>query len=289
MSNLNMASPSNIPLSNTGTAITAPEGQSCSSDRATSKILKADFSTDDLNIIHSHLWIAGSHRNISPLHHQRVLLRKIIPSEQARLHLVWFDRNIYIKPLPDSLLDIKHYSDTGFDPSGSITGFVHSYCSLICYPIDLVLAKKSYLISEDVTWEQWIAFRDAVMLKTKNHHIHRRYAYGELRLNRLDIIYRLTGRGLTYFTVHRNYKTYFAQYFSLFVTVFAFAAVILAAMQVLVAIKDIPEAVVVTSYRFAVAVLMGVCSCFGYVVFVFLFMFSYNFCLAWGAHRGATT
>ena len=273
-----MASPTNIPLSNNGTAITAPQGQPMT-----------EFSTDDLNNIYSHLWIAGSHRNISPLHHQRVLLRKIIPSEVARLHLVWFDRNIYVKPLPDSLLDINRCPDTSSDPSGSITGFLRSYCSLICHPIDLVIAKKSHLISEDETRERWVAFHHAIVLKTKDSHIKRRYHYGELRLNRLDIIYCLTGRGLTYFTVHRNYKTYFAQYFSLFVTVFAFAAVILAAMQVLVAIKDIPETVVVTSYRFAVAVLVGVCTCFGYVVSVFLFMFLYNFFLAWGAHRSATT
>ena len=284
-----MALPSNIPLPKKATAITAPQGQPCSSNRVPSEILKADFSTADLNNIHSYLWIAGSHGNISPLHHQRVLLREIIPSELARLHLVWFDRNIYVKPLPDSLIDINRCPDTSSDPSGSITGFLRSYCSLIRYPIDLVLAKKSHLISEDVTWEQWVAFHDAIILKTNDSHNNRRYDYGELRLNRLDIIYRLTGRGLTYFTVHRNYKTYFAQYFSLFVTVFAFAAVILAAMQVLVAIKDIPEAVVVTSYRFAVAVLVGVCSCFGYVVSVFLFMFSYNFFLAWGAHRCPTT
>ena len=289
MSNMNVASPPSLPRAKKATAITAPQGQPCSSNRAPSEIRMADFSTPELNNIHSHLWIAGSPGNINPLHHQQVLLRKIIPSEQARLHLVWFDRNIYVKPLPDNLLDINRYPDTSFDSSGSITGFLRSYCSLICHPIDLVIAKKSHLISEDVTWEQWVAFHGAILLKTKDYHVDRRYKYGELRLNRLDIIYRLTGRGLTYFTVHRNYKTYFAQYFSLFVTVFAFAAVILAAMQVLVAIKDIPEAVVVTSYRFAVAVLVGVCSCFGYVVSVFLFMFSYNFCLAWGANRGAST
>lgn len=249
----------------------------------------ADFSTTELNVIHSHLWIAGSHGNISPLHHQRVLLRKIIPSDLSRLHLIWFDRIIYVKPFPDYLLDTSRYSEISFDPSGSITGFLRSYCRLICSPIDLTIAKNSYLISEDVTWEQWVTFRDATILETKNHHINRRYDYGELRLNRLDVIYRLTGRGLTYFTVHRNYKTYFTQYFSLFVTIFAFVAVILSAMQVLVTINGIPEAVVVTSYRFAVAVLVGVCSCFGYVVSVFLSMFLYNFFLTLGAHRGVTT
>ena len=277
MRNLNMASLLNIPLSNNGTAIAAPQRQPGSSNRVPSGILEADFSTTDLNNIHSHLWIAGSPGNISPLHHQRVLLRKIIPSEQARLHLVWFDRIIYVKPLPDNLLDINRYPDTSFDSSGFLLGFLSSYCSLIIYPIDLVIAKKKHLISEDVTWERWVIFRDAIILKTKNYHINRRYGYGELRLNRLDIIYRLTGRGFAYFTVHRKLETYFGPYFSLFVTVFAFAAVILAAMQVLLAIKDIPEAVVFTSYRFAVAVLVGVCSCFCYILSIFPLMFSYSF------------
>ena len=278
-----------IHVLNNGTPVIAPHGRPGSSNIVLSDILMAEFSTTDLNNIHGYLWIAGSHGNISPLHHQQVLLRKIIPSEQARLHLIWFDRNIYVKPLPDYFLDTDRYSVASIDPSGSITGFLRSYCSLICSQLDLVIAKKSFLISEDVTWERWARFRNAILLNTKNRYSNVRYDYGELRLNRLDIIYRLTGRGLTYFTIHRDYKTYFTQYFALFVTVFAFVAVILAAMQVLVSIKDIPEAVVVTSYRFAVAVLVGVCSCFGYVLSVFLFMFLYNFFQAWGAHRGDTT
>lgn len=58
-----------------------------------------EFSQEKLNEIHRHLWSAGSKMNISPLHHQKVLLRKIILSERSDLHLVWFDRIIYIQPL----------------------------------------------------------------------------------------------------------------------------------------------------------------------------------------------
>lgn len=240
----------------------------------------------DLNDIHRHLWIAGSYGNINTLHHQRVLLRNIIPSELPRLHLVWFDRTIYVKPLPDYLLNSESYSYKGTDPSGSIVGFLRSYCSLIQFPVDLAIAKESNLISKDATWEQWVTVRTKILNQTKDSHTNRRYKYGELRLNRLDIIYRLTGRGLTYFTVHREYKTYFTQYFALFATVFGFLAIVLTAMQVLVAIQDTPKTLVITSYRFSVAVLVAVCLCFGYVLLVFLFMFLYNLVATRVAHRG---
>lgn len=254
----------------------------------TGEFVVSELSMSKLNAIHKHLWIAGSHGNISPLHHQRVILRNIIPCEMAQLHLVWFDRIIYIKPLPDCLLNDSYYYNKGLEHSGEVVGFLRSYCSLIRYPVDLVVAKKYNLISDGVTWEQWATFRDTTLSRTEGLHINKRYEYGELRLNRLDIIYRLTGRGLTYFTVHRTYKTYFTQYFSLFVTIFAFVALVLTAMQVLVTIEGIPETVVITSYRFGVAVLVSVCLCFGYVLSVFVSMLVYNVVLALLAHRRHT-
>ena len=57
-----------------------------------------------------------------------------------------------------------------------------------------------------LSWEN--AHRDSKLLNNK------RYENGEPRLRRLNVIYQLTGRGLTCFTVHRTYKTYFAQYSS---------------------------------------------------------------------------
>lgn len=252
----------------------------------TDEDLMLDFSMTDLNDIHQHLWLAGSLGNVNTLHYQHVLLRNIVPSELPRLHLVWFDRTIYIKPLPDRHLNFSGYPDKGTDLDGLVVGFLRSYCRLIRYPVDLAIAKKSNLISKDVTWEQWAAHRRKILFETENSHFNKRYEYGELRLNRLDIIYRLTGRGLTYFTVHRNYVSYFSQYISLFATVFAFVAIILTAMQVLVTIPNISERLITTSYRFSVAVLVGVCVCFGYILIVFLFMFLYNFFLALFARPG---
>lgn len=43
----------------------------------------------DLEMIHKQLWYAGRPGNIRPLHHQRVLRRELILTEDPRLHLVW--------------------------------------------------------------------------------------------------------------------------------------------------------------------------------------------------------
>ena len=292
LSKMNTTSASSLPLSDRkGSAILTAGGQAVTaqtpsgSDTPTGQFTVSDLSMTKLNAIHNHLWIAGSYGNLSTLHHQRVILRDIIPSELPQLHLVWFDRKIYVKPLPDCLINQSRYLTQAFDHSGVVAGFLRSYCGLVRYPLDLVIAKESNLISKDVSWEQWATFRDTVLTKTGDLYINKRYEYGELRLNRLDLIYRFTGRGLNYFTVHCTYKTYFAQYFSIFATVFAFVAIILTAMQVLVTIEGIPERVATTSYRFSVAVLIGVCLCFGTILFMFISMFVYNLILTRLAHR----
>jgi hypothetical protein len=241
----------------------------------------------DLNNVHGALWIVGSLGNINPLHHQKVLLRQIIPSESPRLHLLWFGRTIYIKPLPTYLLNTKYYEEIickDFDLYALIVGFLLSYISLIQTPVDLEIAKETYLIPKDVSWQSWAIFREAVLTNTKNAHVDKRYQYGELRLARLDLIWRCTGRGLTYFTVHREYGTYFNQYFGLLVTAFVFVTAILTAMQIAVTVTGAPKEVITVCYRFSVAVMIGACVCFAYIAIVFLAMFLYNTVIARIAH-----
>lgn len=241
----------------------------------------------DLNDIHHHLWMAGSPGNISALHHQRVILRNIVPSERSRLHLVWFGRTIYVKPLPECLLSAEYYADVvckDVDLYGLVIGFLRSYCSLIQFPVDLAIAHETYLISKDVKWHQWAILRQAILSETDISNVNERYKYGELRLHRLDLIYRFTGRGLTYFTVHRTYETYFRDNITLFGSAFGFLAVILTAMQVLVGISQIPGALVTVCYRFSVAVLVLICVCFGYIGLVFFSLFLYNYVVTLFAH-----
>lgn len=93
---------------------------------------------DDLERMYKQLWYAGRRGNISPLHHQRVLGREIVLTERARLHLIWFERTIYVKRLGDELLNWKYFSDVAChgDPvHQAATGFLASYMHLIQHPI----------------------------------------------------------------------------------------------------------------------------------------------------------
>ena len=74
--------------------------------------LTEDMSVADIEALDGWLWMVGSESNISALHHQRVILRDIIPTDQVRLHLVWFDRTIYIKPFPTYLFDYDFSTKT---------------------------------------------------------------------------------------------------------------------------------------------------------------------------------
>lgn len=243
----------------------------------------------DLNEVHQHLWFTGVYGHVETLHHQRVLLRTIIPSVSPRLHMIWFDRTIYIMRLPDYLLNAGFYSDVVCKNAflyGTIIGFLRSYCFLIQFPLDLVIAKETNLVPKEVTWTQWISLRETVLRETEYTAVNKHYKYGELRLHRLDLIYRLTGRRLTYFTVHREYQTYFADYFAVVATAFAFVATILTAMQNVVNIEDAPAALVTTCYRFSIIVLVAVCACLRYIGLIFILLYTYHFVAARSAKYG---
>ncbi len=68
------------------------------------QFLKTNLEVSRLSNIFSFLWFAGRPCNVRPLHRQRLFQRSIIITEQADLHLVWYDNQIYIKPLPPFLL-----------------------------------------------------------------------------------------------------------------------------------------------------------------------------------------
>ncbi|KAK3614247.1 hypothetical protein LTR22_027849 [Elasticomyces elasticus] len=166
----------------------------------------------DLELMHSQLWYAGRTGNISPLHHQRVILRNIVLTEKARLHLIWFEKTIYVKRLEDNLMNWRYFSEVICGNEmvhQAATGFLLSYTFLIQYPSDLDIAKVSGLINKEISWRSWQDFRSNVLHQLTNRDIHDRFEYGELRLGRLNQIYRVKRLGLTYFTVYRDYSSYF--------------------------------------------------------------------------------
>lgn len=236
-------------------------GGTCAYDNAIERErLRNALCEETLERMHGRLWYAGRKGNISPLHHQRVIHREIILTERPRLHLVWYGRIIYIQRLDDELLNWDYFSGVVCGDNvthQAATGFLLSYARLIEYPSDLDLAQALGLISKSISWSSWRHFRADVLHYLAVRDIHDRYEYGELRLSRLNQIYRMQGLGLNCFNVHREYSSYFGDNYMALIAVFALVSVALAAMQVMTSVDSAPAEVAITSYHFSIATLVA--------------------------------
>jgi hypothetical protein len=237
---------------------------------------------DTLESIHKQLWYAGRKGNISPLHHQKVIHRDIILTERAQLHLIWSDKTIYIKRLDDELLDWQYFSKVVCGNEvvyQAASGFLLSYARLIEYPSDLDLARTHGLVNKDIDWEVWQAFRTSVLHHLVDRDVHDRYEYGELRLGRLNQICRIKLLALSYFNVHREYSSYFADNYMTLVALFALVSVALSAMQVMNSVDSVPVAITVTWYRFATATLVAIAGSCAALLLLYIGLYVWNWLL----------
>ena len=244
--------------------------------------LRTVLQDDTLDAMHQWLWYAGRKGNISPLHHQKVIRREIILTERARLHLVWFRRTIYIQRLSDELLDWTYFSEVVCQDARTYqaaTGFLLSYARLIEYPSDLEIAQNAGLVNKSVEWHAWQRFRTDVLHVLAGRDVHDRYEYGELRLGRLNTIYRLSWQGLTYFNVYRDYSSYFGENFTTLVALFALVSVALSAMQVMTSLDSVPAEAATTSYRFAIATLVALAGTCIVLLALYAGLYVWNWCL----------
>lgn len=171
--------------------------------------LSGQLTTPLLDELYERLWLVArkSGQSIDPLHTQEVKGRRIVPTEDPRLHLVWHRDKIYIKPVPAFLLNhdfwaiylqppagestthnpkqSSHSDSVAFDRSVAI-GFLRSYALLVPHRLDFALAKDAHLMPDDVQdWLQWSKFISYFRHVT-DEQVARRYHYGQLRLSRLN-------------------------------------------------------------------------------------------------------
>lgn len=207
--------------------------------------LREDLDVDSLNKVHKHLWFAGLPKCARPLHHQLMIGRKIIITERADLHLLWRDDRLFLKPLPDYLLSYNVWEGAlqkDLDLSESAKGFLLSYLWLIRQKSDFLVGQRENLVSNDLVWEQWTAFSAAIFPNIDFiglEGISPRYLYGELRLGRVNLIYRLCRktRGSNtfvrgYFYSYHTYSSFIEQNFAWVLTVIIYITIVLTAMQV---------------------------------------------------------
>ncbi|KAI0100543.1 hypothetical protein GGR51DRAFT_551456 [Nemania sp. FL0031] len=210
--------------------------------------LKSDLEPKRLNKINHHLWLAGLPRPARFLHRQRLLMRTIILTESPDEHLVWHDTVIWIKPIPDYLLSFEFWereicSDQALYKCAY--GLLLSYTWLIGYKSDYRIAVEAGLIPADIDYKTWTAFAIDLNMRNKPSipcSINQRYEYGELRLSRLNHLYRLGAAGFSMWNLvagftpmSTRYPAFFQRNFGWILAVFVYFTVLLSAVQVALA------------------------------------------------------
>ncbi|RDW73478.1 hypothetical protein BP6252_07385 [Coleophoma cylindrospora] len=248
------------------------------------QFIKADLDVSRLNEMHRHLWLAGRPMCARPLHRQKMIERQIVITEQADLHMVWNESRIFLKPIPDYLFDHGVWKDTickDKDLYATCCGFLLSYIWLVCRQSDLKIASESGLISSKICWKGWTGFVNEVLSKVDYDHlpsINERYKYGELRLNRLNLIYRMTHileqehfmRGYMY--GYNRYSVFFERNFGWVLLLFLFLTMILTAMQVGLATAELQQNEIFNQVSYGFTVFTIVLPLFVFVLGLFLFV-----------------
>lgn len=116
---------------------------------------------------------------------------------------------------------------------GIALGFLLSYAALIQYESDFRIAQSAYLMPQNVDWKSWRELVKQISEPKNVGNIDKRFRFGELRLSRLNTIYRFrlgTLRGYKFGL--QNYGEYFRQNLAPIVSLIAYIAIVLTAMQV---------------------------------------------------------
>lgn len=252
------------------------------------EFLKADLDLSRLNIIHGHLWMAGRPMRARPLHRYKMMGLDALHTQQMDLHLLKFSTKLLIKPLPEWILCADFWNEhlcSDIDLHKSACGFLLSYVWLITTPLDLKLAHDYALLPSFITWHWWkefvADFYHQVDINTL-HQVNMRYQFGDLRLGRINSIYRSR-----FFTTHfvrgylygyNRYVVFFQRKFGWILIVFVFFSLVLSAMQVGTGLKELEDsyAFLRASYVFVVFSMVSVVAVLAIVAVIFIATFFYN-------------
>lgn len=215
-------------------------------------LIEQEFDLKKLHIIMKYLWMAGRPVPPRPLHHQLLLRREVVITERMDMHLVWGQGRIFLKPIPRFLLN-QRFWDRHLTCSKGLfckrstepcvhcrlrdcsTGFLVSYTALIAHESDYYIALEKRLLPMNTSWRQWrifvrglLAERDEVPSRAAD-----RFIYGELRLNRLNLIYLFLGHSfIGYLPRWNSYGSFYRDNTELVIGSTAYCVIILSAMQV---------------------------------------------------------
>ncbi|KAJ6102457.1 hypothetical protein N7486_004884 [Penicillium sp. IBT 16267x] len=250
--------------------------------------IRQEVWSEDLETISDSLWWMSKQdsSNISPLHRQRVKGRQIIVTEDPRLHLVWIDDRIFLKPLPKYIMSYAFWDTFMSDPSKygeaaklrkAALGYLRTYFYLIQYESDLRIAQDPTLclVSKEVTWPRFCQFT-ARFNDIAENEVSGRYHYGEIRLTRLNYYAPVLLGKSHYQRENYQYRAYFARIQGPVISAFAFFSIVLNCMQVSLAASTSDErysSALLFAACYWLSTLIGVVTGALMLMLVFLFVF----------------
>ncbi|KAF4439924.1 subtilisin-like serine protease [Fusarium austroafricanum] len=211
------------------------------------QFIEKELCSDMLDAMADKLWWMSKQDscNISPLHRQRVKGRQIIVSEDPKLHLVWIEDRIFVKPLPQYLLSYefwtKHLVHHGENARvyKAALGFLRTFARLIRYESDFRIAQEPSLslIPPNVTWGYFCNWA-AEISRIRDSQVSERYRYGEIRLTRLNFYAPFLVQRSVYQRVDYQYSSYFTRFYGPILFMLAIFSLVLSGFQVL---SSVPE------------------------------------------------
>ncbi|RSL82716.1 hypothetical protein CEP52_016897 [Fusarium oligoseptatum] len=172
--------------------------------------LASDLETKVLDELYPYLWLVARKEaaHIDPLHEHLVHKRTIVLAEEPKLHLVRYYETVYVKPVPDYLLNCSIWQQhilnvdpqpvqdrppdqTRYDKYRAAVGFLRSYSFLIRHESDFIIAQKANLLPKYISFQRFQAFIQPFRSMSDDHVSHR-YQYGQFRLTRLNWAVRIT-------------------------------------------------------------------------------------------------
>jgi hypothetical protein len=207
-----------------------------------------------------YLWMMStqSSSNINALNQQIVKGRQLIITEDPRLHCVWIADRIFLKPLPAFLASHAFwhvYLLAGHDSPllppdddpavahaqldsvvRAARGYLRTWSLLVQHPSDFRLAQAHGLVPAGVSFGQLLALTAG--LRITDADVSARYAYGELRLTRLNFYGKFILRRWHFMRVQTQDAEYFARFYGPLLFIFTVVSIVLNALQVGMAVEQ---------------------------------------------------
>lgn len=261
---------------------------------STLEFLEKEYCSADLDQIASKLWWMSKQdsANISPLHRQRVKGRSIVVTEDPKLHLVWIRDRVFVKPLPRALTSHAFWRDhLGADSDADATeaqvrvlrirraalGYLRTYFHLVKSEHDFHIAQDPALrlIPEGITWEQFCLFASR-LASVPDRDVSGRYAYGEIRLTRLNMYAPLLLGKTNFQRVYYQSGEYFAHFYAPILFLIGMTSVVLSAFQIAVGVEQASPSkyggsLLGVALWFSVLIIVGFCFLFGSLCLLFFY------------------